>query len=258
LPICTSKTVQRSLRMLHFCSHASQLHTETTDSSRRDSSNEKRVRLPRRHDLVDSCQRRSGMMPPFQRQLRIWGSTPARVAIRGRGLRRNTMGILFKESDETTKAPHSQNQVPLRHLLQCNRDARSRKQSLQDPQHHDSMDYSISPRQMDNIHMQDEHICCLPFCTSAYRSGTSMAKESTEYYAAFAGRNNVQLVTECHHSGSMMAVEFAVGLLISVTPRAQMRGINGDAKPESDRASLRAIRDRFRQDPQESRTRSRT
>jgi hypothetical protein len=106
----------------------------------------------------------------------------------------------FEESDEITRAPHSQNQVPRRHLLKCSRDARSRRQSLQDPRHHDSMDCRISPRLMDNSRMLDEHICCLPFCTSEYRSGTFMAKHSTEYYAAFAGLDLVQLVSECHHS----------------------------------------------------------
>lgn len=52
----------------------------------------------------------------------------------------------FQENCKITKPPVPQNQAALQQLLKCNRDARSRKQSLPDPRHHDNTDYSISPR----------------------------------------------------------------------------------------------------------------
>jgi len=102
--------------------------------------------------------------------------------------------------NEITKVPLLLNPVVLHHFLMCNRDARSRKRSLRDPQHHGNTDCRISLRPMDNIRMQDEHICCWSICTSVYRAGTSLAKLSIEYCAALAGRELFQLVGECHHS----------------------------------------------------------
>ena len=124
------------------------------------------------------------------------------IAIRFAFRLRNPSGnpTVLKENHKVRKAPRSQNQVPLQRLLQCNRDARSRRQSLRDPQHHDSMDCRISPLLMDSSRRQDEHICCLAFCTSGYRSGTYVAKLSTEYYAAFDELDLVQLVSGCHYS----------------------------------------------------------
>jgi len=155
------------------------------------------------------------------------------IAIRFAFRLRNPSGnpTVLKENHKVRKAPRSQNQVPLQRLLQCNRDARSRRQSRRDPQRHGSRDCRISPRLTDNIHMQDEHTCRLPFCTSDIVQAhpwPNLRPSPTEFYGAFVGRDLARLVNECHHSDRRESVVVDVGI-----ERQASAGLNIWAGPRS-------------------------